>query len=899
MFLMVVQVCILLNFNATNLSTMSTGGSTYVTFIGCTALTTLNIGSNVTKIPEYAFYGCSSLLNIYSKAVAPPTALTDNTFFPGANVNVCTLHVPAGSGYFYSNANVWKLFFNIVEDDSTPTYTITGQVTLNSNPLSGVTMAYTGGSTVTNSSGQYTITVNEGATVTITPSLSGYTFTPPSITCSNVSGNLTNQNFTAQIPFVPVTSINGIPTTATATLPLTLTGTVVPSNATNQTITWSVLNAGTTGATLTGTTLNTTNPGTVIVEAKVVNGASPTQNYTQQCAIEVFKATLGGTVSITGNTVFGQTLTAVTTGLSSTPVVALGSFSYQWKRNGNSISGATNSTYSLVQDDIGKTITVTVSAANCTGEVTSASSATVQKATQTAPTAAPTKLSSTSTSITLNTVTGCEYNINGGAYQTSPTFGGLNSGTSYTFTQRKVETPTLLPSPASPSASFTTEEGTPPVLGGTVTFTGSAVFGETLTANTSGLYCTPSGPLGTLVYQWKRNGTINTGTNSATHTLVADDIGCTISVTVTSVNCTGSVTSTSSATVTKATQTAPAAPTMESNSPTSITLKTVAGCEYNINGGEYQASPEFNGLTPSNSYTFTQRKAETVTHFASPLSPVANFSTAPPEFVPVTYIVEIPSTATAGIPLSLTGKVIPNNATHQIIKWSILNAGSTGANIIGSTFIASSEGTAIVLATITNGTAIGTDYTQECTISVNTTFVPVTNIINVPTNATATVPLTLTGTVIPSNATKQAIVWIVSNAGTTGATLSDNILNTVTAGVVGITAVIVDGKAIGEDYIQTFTIDVNPLNINEPHQNLHNLTLYPNPTTGQLRITNYELRIESVEIYDAYGRKVLEDYNSYDLTVLRSYDLTVFPAGVYFVRIQTDAGEVVKKVVKE
>jgi len=72
------------------------------------------------------------------------------------------------------------------------------------------------------------------------------------------------------------------------------------------------------------------------------------------------------------------------------------------------------------------------------------------------------------------------------------------------------------------------------------------------------------------------------------------------------------------------------------------------------------------------------------------------------------------------------------------------------------------------------------------------------------------------------------------------------------------------------------------------------INIYPNPTNGELRIENGELRITNVEIYDVYGRKVLEP----SLTVLRSYDLTVLSAGVYFLRIATDQGTVTKKVIK-
>ena len=73
--------------------------------------------------------------------------------------------------------------------------------------------------------------------------------------------------------FVPVTDITEVPDQVVAGIPLTLTGIVLPLEATNKDITWSVKDAGETGATITGNTLNTTSAGTVIVTATVENGA--------------------------------------------------------------------------------------------------------------------------------------------------------------------------------------------------------------------------------------------------------------------------------------------------------------------------------------------------------------------------------------------------------------------------------------------------------------------------------------------------------------------------------------------------------------------------------------------------------------------------------------------------
>ncbi|GHU72568.1 hypothetical protein FACS189413_15820 [Bacteroidia bacterium] len=80
---------------------------------------------------------------------------------------------------------------------------------------------------------------------------------------------------------------------------------------------------------------------------------------------------------------------------------------------------------------------------------------TVQKGTQTAP-AAPVSSSITEASITLTAITGAEYSMDEGVWQTSPAFTGLTPGTAYTFQARLAETADYLASPASEGATFTT-----------------------------------------------------------------------------------------------------------------------------------------------------------------------------------------------------------------------------------------------------------------------------------------------------------------------------------------------------------------------------------------------------------------------------------------------------------
>ena len=168
-----------------------------------------------------------------------------------------------------------------------------------------------------------------------------------------------------------------------------------------------------------------------------------------------------------------------------------------------------------------------------------------------------------------------------------------------------------------------------PELIGEVNIIGEPFFGETLTAE-SVLSSTPSIPdLGTLSYQWWRDTTAIEGAVDSTYTVTEDDVFERIRVQVTAANCTGVLTSPYFGPIKKAEQAMPEAPQLESSTDTSITLVAIEDGEYNINGSAWQPSPVFEGLMPSTSYTFTQRKKETRSHYASPVSPEAVYCTMP------------------------------------------------------------------------------------------------------------------------------------------------------------------------------------------------------------------------------------------------------------------------------
>ena len=236
----------------------------------------------------------------------------------------------------------------------------------------------------------------------------------------------------------------------------------------------------------------------------------------------------------------------------------------------------------------------------------------------------PTLLEKTASSVTLQTAasasTDAKYRMGtDGIWQDSPSFTGLAPNTDYTFYAQYPETAAYAESPISEGLTVTTNKA---ALSGTVTLGGTPEYGGELSANTSGLTSVPAigaSNLGALSYQWKRSGTDIIGANNAFYTLVAADIGKTITVTVTAADCEGAITSVAAVAVGKAD--GPAAPAVTGSytgngSTFTYTINSITGAEYKSDSGAWQDSNVFAGIAPLSSQTFYARIKETITQKA-------------------------------------------------------------------------------------------------------------------------------------------------------------------------------------------------------------------------------------------------------------------------------------------
>ena len=97
-------------------------------------------------------------------------------------------------------------------------------------------------------------------------------------------------------------------------------------------------------------------------------------------------------------------------------------------------------------------------------------------------------------------------------------------------------------------------------------------------------------------------------------------------------------------------------------------------------------------------------------------------------------------------------------------------------------------------------------------------------------------------------------------------------------------------------------ITQNPCNVSIENINQNTeIKIYPNPTSSQLRIEDYKLRIENIEFFDMYGRKA--PLSSPEGVKLPSFggagggviDISHFPAGIYVLKITTEDKQIYTK----
>jgi len=172
---------------------------------------------------------------------------------------------PALAGYGFSPSSIHIANLSADQSDQNFTavaiFTISGKVTLNGIGLVGVKVALGSYQATTDAGGNYSINgVPSGTSGSLTPSKTDYTFTPTSITVTNLAADTPGQDFTAKAAFsISGKVTSGAPAAGLAGVTITL-GVYTTSTAADGTYTLSSILPGTKGSLIPSKTGYTFNP---------------------------------------------------------------------------------------------------------------------------------------------------------------------------------------------------------------------------------------------------------------------------------------------------------------------------------------------------------------------------------------------------------------------------------------------------------------------------------------------------------------------------------------------------------------------------------------------------------------------------------------------------------------
>jgi len=318
-----------------------------------------------------------------------------------------------------------------------------------------------------------------------------------------------------------------------------------------------------------------------------------------------------------------------------------------------------------------------------------------------------------------------------------------------------------------------------------------------------------------------------------------------------------------------ATGTAPITWSLESGTlPAGLTISTAG-----IISGTPIASGTSNFTVKATNSVGNDTKALAITVTAPP---VITTTTLPGCVIGTAYNQTLTATGTAPITWSLESGNLPNDVTLS------------AEGVISGTPTTAGDFNFTVKAT----NSAGSD-TKVLSITVTTSAVA-------PAITTATLPDGKTGTAYsaPLEATGTApFTWSLASGNLpNGLTLSSagGISGTPTA--VGTFNFTVQASNSAGNDTKALSIKIEG-GIGVPENETTSIKVYPNPTTGQLTIDNGQLTIENVEVFDVYGRK-------HESTKARKHegevliDISHLSAGIYFVKIRTEAGIVTQKIIK-
>ncbi len=75
-------------------------------------------------------------------------------------------------------------------------------------------------------------------------------------------------------------------------------------------------------------------------------------------------------------------------------------------------------------------------------------------------------------------------------------------------------------------------------------------------------------------------------------------------------------------------------------------------------------------------------------------------------------------------------------------------------------------------------------------------------------------------------------------------------------------------------------------------------SVYPNPTNQNIIVSFGIDKVNAIEIYNANGQSVFSKQLNKTAHTSESFDISRFQRGVYFVKVYSDKGAILKKIIK-
>jgi len=647
-----------------------------------------------TYMVTVTYNGCSSssantTVSVTSAPNATITAAGSTSFCAGGSV---VLNASTGSGYSY----VWRLNGGIINGATSSSYTATQAGNYSvvvsigscSTTSSTIAVSVSGGSAPVATAQGATSFCNGGSVVISTGTASGNTYqwrlnggvingaTNSSFTATqtgNYSVTVTNGTCTATSNAVSVSASGSMATpviTAQGATSFCSGGNVIltTQQASGNSYQWFLNGEAIQSATSFAYTafwngaftVRVTNGGCTATSAplSVAIGSAPTNTITAAGATSFCN---GGSVVLSGTTGTGYT--------------------YSWARNGTTISGATNSSYTAT---IAGSYTRTVNNSGCSS-TSNAISVTVGTGTVPTITAQGSTTFCAGGSVALITAT-----ASGNTYQWRLNNNAISGATSSSYTASQAG-----------SYTVTVTNGTCTATSAAVAVSVSSVTTPTLTSQGSTTFCTGgSVVLNTTAasgnsYLWRRNGTTISGATSSSYTAT---IAGSYTVTVTNGSCSGTSSAVSVSVSSSVTPTLSAQGSTTFCTGGSVVLNTTAA-----SGNSYlwrRNGTTISGAT-SSSYTATIAGSYTVT--------VTNGScsgTSSAVSVSVSSSVTPTLTAQGSTTFCTGGSVVLNTTAASGNSYLWRRNGTTISGATSSSYTASLSGSYTV--TVTNGSCSGT-----------------------------------------------------------------------------------------------------------------------------------------------------------------------------------------------